>query len=185
MEHQIFTLKYPWDINGYKPKVDFYLSVEEKGFLMHIVVRECNPRRIETEHQSDVYKDSCVEWFVNFLPESCDRYFNFEVNPHGAMYAAFRKNRQEYQLLTKEDIETMEIKAAIYPDTWEVSYKVPFSLISKYIFGYQFQEGMTIRANFYKCGDGMPFPHYGMWNEFHVNSPDFHRPEYFGDIILK
>ncbi|MGN0313478.1 MAG: carbohydrate-binding family 9-like protein [Fusicatenibacter sp.] len=29
----------------------------------------------------------------------------------------------------------------------------------------------------------MPFPHYGMWNVFNVNPPDFHRPEYFGEII--
>ena len=30
---------------------------------MHIVVWVFNPRRMETEHQSDVYKDSCVEWY--------------------------------------------------------------------------------------------------------------------------
>ncbi len=185
MEMQTFTLQYPWDINGYKPKAKFQLSMNDDGFHMHIVVKECDPRRVATEHLSLVHLDSCVEWFVNFLPETCDRYFNFEVNANGAMNVAFRKDRYDYQVLTPEDIASMDIKAEVHTDTWEVSYTVPFSLISKYIPGYHFEEGMTIRANFYKCGDNMIFPHYGMWNEVVVDKPDFHRPEFFGEIVLQ
>ena len=88
MNEQRFTLQYPWDCNGYKPPVTFYLNVEVKGFQMRVVVEECNPRRMEKQHQNFVHNDSCVEWFVNFCPETNDKYFNFEVNPNGTMYAA-------------------------------------------------------------------------------------------------
>ena len=179
-----FTVTYPWDENGYKPEVEFTLSRRENGFHLHILAKEKDPRRVETRHERYVHTDSCVEWFVNFLPESCDRYFNLEVNANGAMYGAFRKDRYDFQMLEEADLEAMNISARVLEDCWEVEYDVPFSLICKYVPGYQFEEGMKVRANFYKCGDEMPFPHYGMWHEFYPEKPDFHRPEYFGEITL-
>lgn len=185
MRTQKFALTYPWDMNGYKPKTEFELSADEAGFQLLIKIEEGDPRRIETDDQSAVHMDSCVEWFVNFMPGECERYFNFETNANGAMYAAYRKDRHDYQMLTREEISTMQISAKIEEKVWEVSYKVPFELIRRYIPQYQFREGMTIRANFYKCGDGTTLPHYGMWNEFCIEKPDFHRPEFFGEILLE
>ena len=184
MKPKKFTVTYPWDDNGYKPYVEYELSMDEFGFLMYINVRESDPRRRETEHQRDIYKDSCVEWFVNFMPDSCDRYFNFETNANGAMHVAFRRDRHEGQMLTAEDIAALNIHAEIKDSTWEVSYSVPFSLIRKYIQQYRFEEGMKIRTNFYKCGDETEFPHYGIWTEYALEKPDFHRPECFGEIVL-
>jgi hypothetical protein len=40
----------------------------------------------------------------------------------------------------------------------------------------------TLRANFYKCGDGTSVPHYLSWNQVITETPDFHRPEFFGEI---
>lgn len=184
MKDQIFTITYPWDKNGYKPEVVFELSKNEDGFVMHITVSEFNPRRVQTEHLSYVQEDSCVEWFVNFMPEKCDRYFNFEVNANGIMNVAFRKDRYDAQLLSLEDIASLGIKTSIYTAYWEVTYTVPFTLIQKYIPEYQYEEGMTIRSNFYKCGNMTQFPHHGIWNLMPLEKPDFHRPEYFGEIVL-
>lgn len=184
MNEQVFTLQYPWDFNGYRPKTEFHLHTDSDSFCMHIIVKEKNPRRVETEHLHYVHTDSCVEWFVNFFPEDCDMYFNFEVNANGAMYASFRKDREHYRMLSVEDLDSMQIKANVYEEKWEVSYRVPFLLIKEYIPNYSYKDGMKIQANFYKCGDEMQYPHYGMWNVYQADEPDFHRPEYFGDIIL-
>ena len=184
MRAKTFTLTYPWKKGGYEPEVTFHLSADEVGFHMHIVAKETDPRRTQTENQTEVYKDSCVEWFVNFAPEVCDRYFNMETNANGAMYAAFRKDRYDYQMMEEADIESMNVQALIHEDAWEVRYQIPFALIQKYIPGYHFEDGQVIRANFYKCGDGTAQPHYGMWNEFFPEKPDFHRPEFFGEIVL-
>ncbi|MBQ8638606.1 MAG: hypothetical protein IJ468_05505 [Lachnospiraceae bacterium] len=184
MSTQKFTLTYPWDTNGYKPEVEFFLTVTDAGFSMCITAKESNPRRVETKHLNFVHPDSCVEWFVNFMPQNCDRYFNFEVNANGTMYVAFRKDRYDYQLLTEEDVESLGIKAEVRESEWEVIYTVPFALIEKYIPGYQFTDGMEIRANFYKCGDETEYPHYGLWNPIDVVEPDFHRPEFFGAVVV-
>jgi len=184
MTPQIFTLTYPWDINGYRPHVEYELSMDDIGFVMRMTVYEREPRRMETEHQRDIYMDSCVEWFVNFAPELCDRYFNFEVNANGAMHVAFRKDRYEGTMLTEEDIRKLNIHAEINEEQWEVQYSVPFALIRKYIPQYRYKKGMRIRTNFYKCGDATAFPHFGIWREYPLDKPDFHRPEYFGELKL-
>lgn len=184
MKGKSFTLTYPWDTNGYKPNTVFELWADGSGFHIHITTEEKNPLCKKQVHQSMVCEDSCVEWFVNFQPERCDRYFNFEVNAAGIMYAAFRKDRLDYQLLPKEDIEALNIQTKVNAETWEVQFFVPFELIQKYIPEYQFVEGMMIRSNFYKCGDHTQFPHYGIWKESLLERPDFHRPEFFGEVYL-
>jgi hypothetical protein len=42
-----------------------------------------------------------------------------------------------------------------------------------------------LRANFYKCADNTRIPHYVSWNPIEVASPDFHRPEFFGELLLE
>ncbi len=185
MKDKKFALKhYQWEENGYEPEVEYTLSLVEGGFHMHIVAQESNPRRVETRHQHYVHLDSCVEWFVMFAPEICDKYFNFEVNANGTMYVTFKNDRGEKTLLDVEDVEALNIKAVINETTWEISYTVPFTWIKKFIPGYEFEEGMTMKANFYKCGDKTEYPHYGMWNKVENPTPCFHKAKYFGEIVL-
>lgn len=177
-----YTIWYPWDENGYKPEVFFTLGVCENGFTMHIKTKETEPKREAKAHLEPVHVDSCVEWFVNFLPESCDRYFNFEVNAGGIMYAAFRKDRYDYKVLELKDIESLNIQATIQENSWEINYTVPFELIKKYIPDYRYTN--KIRANFYKCGSQTEYPHYGVFQHPGTLKPDFHRPECFVEILL-
>ena len=47
------------------------------------------------------------------------------------------------------------------------------------------EAGMTIRGNFFKCGDDTAQEHYMSWNAVDVPHPNFHLPDYFGRITLK
>lgn len=184
MNTQSFSLHYPWDTTGYKPEVNFTLNVSENAFLLHIETIEQNPRREEHQHLNFVHFDSCVEWFVNFSPKTCDRYFNFEMNANGTLYASFRKDRYEFTLLDIEDVDLLQIEPTILENKWIIDLKVPFTFIKKYIPEFEYQEGMTITSNFYKSGDNTEYPHFGIWNPIDTPEPDFHRPEYFGKIVL-
>ena len=44
--------------------------------------------------------------------------------------------------------------------------------------------GLRLRGNFYSCGDLSPAPYYAAWSEVDTGTPDFHRPEYFGELLL-
>lgn len=184
-EHQGITLTtYQWEENGYCPEVIFYPMLTKQGFAMRIVVKEENPKRDLTEHFGPIYKDSCVEWFVNFTPEAGDAYMNFEVNANGAMLAEFHENKRNTKSLTAEEVEQLNIQTKVEETQWSVEYLVPFSLIETYFAGFEAKEEMEISTNFYKCGDGTKFPHYGVWNPIDSAKPDFHRPEFFGSLVL-
>lgn len=45
--------------------------------------------------------------------------------------------------------------------------------------------GLEAKANFYKCGDNTSKPHYLSWNPIGTESPDFHRPDFFGNLIFE
>ena len=83
-----------------------------------------------------------------------------------------------------KNIAFLEINTSIHETYWTVSYKVPFDLIRKYIPEYRYRDGMKIRTNFYKCGDYTEYPHYGVWNPIPLEKPDFHQPDYFGEVVL-
>ena len=42
----------------------------------------------------------------------------------------------------------------------------------------------SIRANFYKCADRTAHPHFLAWNRVDAPAPDFHRPDFFGELIF-
>ena len=41
-----------------------------------------------------------------------------------------------------------------------------------------------VRGNFYKCASATSEPHYLSWNPILTDKPDFHRPDFFGDIYF-
>ena len=62
--------------------------------------------------------------------------------------------------------------------TWEVALLIPYKVFFKHaITGL---DGMSIRANFYKCGDELQKPHFLSWSPIKIEKPDFHRPDFFG-----
>jgi len=64
---------------------------------------------------------------------------------------------------------------------WYLTVEIPFQLMGVDTVA----RPETIRANFYKCADGTDSPHYVSWNPIQTESPDFHCPEYFGEMIFK
>jgi len=46
------------------------------------------------------------------------------------------------------------------------------------------RSGTVWRANFYRCG-GKTDTQYACWNPIGCEKPDFHRPEFFGDLTFE
>jgi hypothetical protein len=63
---------------------------------------------------------------------------------------------------------------------WTLTVDIPFSLLG--IDAHNLPA--SIKANFYKCGDETSVPHYVSWNPIEVENPDFHRPEFFGELVM-
>ena len=130
---------------------------------------------------SPVHRDSCLEFF--FMPEGGDRYFNFEINPNGCLHIGFGHGRHDSTVLYRRDAaELFAIRTQRTPDGWEAAYRIPLAFLRLFYPEFLF-EGV-LRANVYKCGDDTPHPHYLAWNPVLTETPDFHRPEYFGKMVF-
>lgn len=177
---------YPWG-GEYRPltwgEVAF---VPERGFLVQLTCVEAAPRTVWKNPQDPVYRDSCMEFFVNFRPEQPEcGYLNFETNASSAMLCGYGKGRQERQAVPYFNYPDMDIRTDIREDRWSVRYLIPLSLIDDYYGPGEFGPGSELRGNFYKCGDDTPIPHYGCWSVIVSGKPDFHRPECFGSLIIE
>lgn len=171
----------------YKPLTAISIAHSGTHIYIDFIVR-CNYlRAVNYENNSHVHQDSCVEFFV--APKGLVPYYNFEFNCIGTVHAAKRTDRHNGTLLSDEQLDkiirvpscgTRPFEELEGMFSWNLLVEIPLELIGiKY-------EGKPIemRGNFYKCADLATTPHFLSWAPIDTPAPDFHRPEFFGNIIL-
>lgn len=180
--------KAPVDIRPWK---EFPLAMEVFAQVCHdgdvlyarLSAAEKDPLARFSGDTDMVCLDSCLEFFFSPLPGG--PYFNFEFNPKGAVYLGFGMNRNlSVRQLVQNYRGFFSVKPFVSGDFWGVEFAVPAFFIAMYCPGFTLEKGRNIEANFYKCGDETKTPHYLAWNQINTEKPDFHRPEFFGRIIL-
>lgn len=156
-------------------------------FLLYVVKSE-QLRAANAQDFGSVWKDSCVEFFMQ--REGDKTYRNFECNVLGALLAALRENRDNAERLTQHmaNIVRFSTVAHRYENGKQVSDWTLYLEIPKDALGFSSDEslhGQKLKANFYKCGDETPEPHYLSWNPIPLPAPNFHVPQYFGLLELE
>ena len=157
--------------------------VKNQGFACRMTTWEKNPKAVITEVDGDTYKDSCMEWFINFNPAAGNDYLNFEGNAAAVLHCKLGKDRYVRNALAAEICRpTAAVK--LEEDHWSIDYYITLETI-KAVFGRDtFASGDVLKGNFYKCGDETDAPHYGMWSPVMQENLDFHTPQYFGDLVI-
>lgn len=130
-----------------------------------------------------VNKDNCVEFFISF---SEDAYYNIEFNCLGNGKIAYGAKRTRRTFLPEATIEKIQIFTCTAPRgsdfNWEMILIIPLTVFEFDTFNSL--SGLRSRGNFYKCGDDLPQPHFLSWKRIENVVPNFHLPEFFGDIIF-
>ncbi|MDC7241570.1 MAG: carbohydrate-binding family 9-like protein [Spirochaetales bacterium] len=182
----------PWKDFPDKPSVNFRIAWSGDKLILKFTVREREILGTSTKDYSDVFKDSCVEIFLS--PEGKDYYYNFEFNCVGACLAqrgterAGREELPECLLDQVVRIPSLPIEPVhLYHEgladeapVWSLLVVLPAEVFSEEVFA-DFK-ALRMRGNLYKCGDGLEKPHYLCWNKIETENPDFHRPEFFGEL---
>jgi hypothetical protein len=175
-----------WPQYNDRPEVYFSIVHSNEDICIKYFVREQSLRAFNRHANEPVYEDSCVECFIAWDDKG---YYNFEFNCLGTCLAAFGPSRENRTPLDASVIANIQRMSAINtlfkgnPDeliSWYLTVKIPLGVFVEH--NLQSLSGKEARANFYKCGDGLPQPHYLSWQKINTPSPDFHRPEFFGDI---
>ena len=173
-----------WMQNGYTPRTEAALVlVRDRGFLARLTSFETEPRALCRVTDGEVYRDSCLEFFVNFAPERGQAYLNCEVNALGTLHCKFGPGRAGRRALPPELVRP-SVRCERFADRWQAEIFLPLPTVCALFGRGGFAPGETLRGNFYKCGDGTALPHYGMWNPVLTEEPDFHQPEFFGELVL-
>ena len=179
------TVCWPADF-PYKPEVRFAIAHDGRALLIRFDVVEDHVRACAMVNNGPVWEDSCVEFFVR--EPGSPFYFNFETNCIGVGLAAKRRSRSDFMHFDDARMEQVVRRSSLPKEpvdirkrtAWSLELELPFAL---------FCEGPGVPerllCNFYKCGDKTAVPHFLSWNPVEVSSPDFHRPEFFGELILK
>jgi len=178
-----------WKEFGYLPKVNFRIAHSDKEIWLKYYVNEKHLRAIETRTNGDVYKDSCVEFFIS--PDG-ENYYNFEFSCIGTTHLAWGPGRHNRKFVDPAIIEKIEIKSSLGDQpfgektgnfNWEIMIRIPLECFA--FSNLRTFKGLKAKANFFKCGDETPEPHFVTWNPIETTSPDYHRPEFFGEILFE
>ena len=154
------------------------LAHSDDGITVRLSTNEWPLTITAMKHNESVCIDSCMEFF--FTPNMDDAdYINLEMNPAGICLVCIGPGRGGREKLEFKD--EIKVESLITPECgWTIMAHIPYSFLNKY---YSHCD-KTMKGNFYKCGNNTVIPHYSTWNKVETPMPDYHRPEYFGKIIL-
>ena len=174
----------------YAPQTSVEVRNDHENLYLHWRVKGEQLRAVTTEDQGPVWEDSCVEFFCQVPGDK--HYMNFETNCIGAMVGTRRLGKSEgivpftpaqMSMIKRRCTcarEAFDEKDGMYE--WEVELEIPLSLI----FGdKQPVFPQTLLVNFYKCADLTKNPHYVSWQPIQLPTPNFHCPQFFGEIVLE
>ena len=176
----------PWPEMTSNCKAAFSIAHTGRTILLKYFVEE-DVIKITKFHTNDqVHKDNCVEFFIAFTPEQ--KYYNIEINCAGICLIAYGEGRSKRKMLSENKINKIQkmilIKSSSAAVTanfeWQITLMIPIEV-------FEFSDLQSLKdkeavGNFYKCGDDLPEPHFLTWNKMHAETPDFHLPQFFGEL---
>lgn len=172
-----------WKEFPYAPEVSFHVAHTDKALVVLFDVKEDHLRAVSLEDNGPVWEDSCVEIFLS-VPGK-EGYFNFEINCVGTSLAAYRRSKTDADMFSPEQMGQTGTVASLPHEAidrqsegqeWSLLKIIPFSLL-----GLSGKPEM-LKGNFYKCGDKCAQPHFLSWAPIDLPEPNFHCPEFFGEI---
>lgn len=160
-------------------------------------VRDEFVRSVRTKYFDEVWKDSCVECFLQPRVES--GYFNLEMNAGGAHLCSFIEDParvpggfKKFTRLPPALGQTILVRSSLAkvvdPETaapieWEVRFSIPLDVLENYVGRLGQLAGQTWRGNFFKCAEEVSHPHWASWSA--VDEFNFHLPRCFGEICFE
>jgi hypothetical protein len=181
--HFIDTIN--WKEYQYRPDVRFNIAYSDREILLKYYIKEKYFKAEKTTTNQMVCEDSCVEFFIS--PPNDSGYYNFEFNAIGTCLLGTGTCRTDRLLAPAEIISkirrmTSPQKKPVKDKNEEFIWTITIAIPKEVFFHHEIEEltGKTFRANFYKCGDKLPEPHYITWNPVGTPEPDFHQPGFFG-----
>jgi hypothetical protein len=174
----------PWPQFPYKPDCEFAIAHHGDCIFLKYFVSEDYILARYMQPNDLVYRDSCVEFFISFAGD--DRYYNFEFNSLGTCFLGYSFGNEDMELAAVKVIKEIKHSTLMYSSEGKVNWELTLVIPVGVFFRHEVNSLNLKRcsANFYKCGDDLPVPHYLAWNNIESVKPNFHLPGFFGEIMF-
>ncbi|TWR28066.1 hypothetical protein FPZ42_02295 [Mucilaginibacter achroorhodeus] len=175
----------PWHGEMAMPKVDFCITYNENHIFLKFFVTEAAIKAEYVNFNDPVYEDSCVEFFIAFNGDSS--YYNLEFNCMGTGRVQYGSGKYNRAFIPAGLIKTIQHQTTLKNTSrgdiyWELTLVVPKTV---FMFHPQLNlENNRAKVNFFKCGDGLPQPHYLCWNNIVHHEPEFHLTDFFKQVTF-
>ncbi len=172
----------------YRPLTVITAAHSGKFIYLDFLVR-CNYlRAVNYTDNTPVSEDSCVSFFVSPNPGN-ESYWALEFNCVGTANASVCSKRNDCLPLPESTLKAIRRYASVgtrpFQEVegsfiWSVVVAIPLEILQLEYNG----KPIPMRGNFNKCASATSQPHYLSWTPILTPEPDFHQPDFFGDIIL-
>ena len=174
----------------YRPQMEVRLAHNGSQLLVNYRVTEDSVRALAPHDDGNLWEDSCCELFIS--PVADGTYYNIECNAAGTMLIGFGPKREGRERAAQQVLDTVDRWSSLGREpfdtrngavTWQLCLALPLGAFYRHALG-SFS-GIRAKANVYKCGDKLPRPHFLSFFPIDLAKPDFHRPDFFGDIVFE
>lgn len=181
----------------FAPEMRFRIAHTGAAILIEYRVKEDSVRALAADN-GNVWEDSCCEFFV--IPASDGIYYNIECNCGGNMLIGSGAAKADRVRATADVLDTVDrwtsLEKSLFttpgkgqfdeadaPKEWSMALVIPVQAFFRHHLNSM--SGVHARANFYKCGDALRKPHYLSWNPISLPKPNFHCPDFFGEVYFE
>lgn len=179
-----------WAAYPYRPEVSFRMAHTGRELLLHYKVKEASVRALAAADNGRVWEDACVEFFVS--PQGNDCYYNFECNCAAKLLIQAGMWNERRPLAEPEVLAEVKRWSSLGTEpfaekagecSWEVTLVIPVGAFFQH--SLTSLDGLTMKGNFYKCGDKLQTPHFLSWSPIGLERPMFHCPAFFGTLFFE
>ncbi|RYY34709.1 MAG: hypothetical protein EOP46_12525 [Sphingobacteriaceae bacterium] len=172
----------PWAQGEENVSASFAIACGDSHIFLKYYVTEGSTQALHNRFNDPVYNDSCVELFIAFNGD--EKYYNLEFNCTGNSLVQYGSGKDDRMFvpaaLLKEIKHQTSLKSINGAINWTLTLCIP-----KTVFCYHKQLNLlqgTAKINVYKCGDGLPRPHYLCWANVESAEPNFHLSRFFKEV---
>jgi len=181
--------------SSHRPRACAKMSYDERNLFVWFHIEDRYVLSTRMNYQDPVYRDSCVEFFIQ--PRAGSGYFNFEINCGGTLSVAYIEDpTRDGNVFAKSTPVAAELgrrvrirhsaPAIVHPEIsepfdWQIDCRVPLSVLEAYVGPLGPLEGQTWHANFFKCAEDNSHPHWASWSPI-GDALNFHQPQCFAPL---
>ena len=186
---QSADFQFTWGVDGEKEGTKAKLLCDDEHLYVGFVCQDAYIWAVNTERDSQVYRDDCVEVFTSPNPDQLEKYFNIDMNVNAASLDHFHpegpgsKVGWDPEVLIATSVNGTQNKDDDKDKSWTLEVRIAFASFEGVAKSIPPNDGDEWRLNLNRLG-GETNNEKSQWNAGDPDEPSFHAPDYFGRVFF-